>query len=160
MSLERDLQSKIAVVFPDAIAIAASGVEGFSATVIDTKGFRDFTVAVSPELLLEDGDEMYLVAEDSEDGITFADVPYYKTLPTRNIPGNGINGQPLFNPIAPYVFTCGIDNARRYVRIGINCITLKSQRSITFHFGVIMQSENQCFIAYESPLAVPGDNLP
>jgi hypothetical protein len=158
MSLERDLQSKLAVVHAEAIAIDAVE-EVFSTTVIDTKGFRNFTIVVIPSEAIADTDTMFVVAEDSPDAITFTDVPYYKWLPTRNI-STVPAGQPLFNAQNPYYYTCGINSAQRYVKIGINCTVTARQTSISFSVFVIMESETQDFIAYDSVLAVPGDNLP
>jgi hypothetical protein len=159
MSLERDLQSKLAVVGCEAITIDQVE-EIFSTTVVDTKGFRNFTILIVPSAAIGDTDTMTVVAEDSEDGITFADVPYYKWLPTRNISFTVPDGQPLFNANAPYYYTCGIDNARRYIKVGINCTVFGRQQGLTFQIFVIMEAENQCFIEYDSVTAVPGDNLP
>jgi hypothetical protein len=158
MSLERDLQSKLAVVGCEALTIDQVE-EIFSTTVVDTKGFRNFTILVVPSAAIGDTDTMTVVAEDSEDAITFADVPYYKWLPTRNI-SRVPAGQPLFNANMPYYYTCGIDNARRYIKVGINCTVFSRQRGLTFQIFVIMEAENQCFIEYDSVTAVPGDNLP
>jgi hypothetical protein len=159
MSLERDLQSKLAVVGCEAITIDQVE-EIFSTTVVDTKGFRNFTILIVPSAAIGDTDTMTVVAEDSEDGITFADVPYYKWLPTRNISFTVPDGQPLFNANAPYYYTCGIDNARRYIKVGINCTVFSHRQGLTFQIFVIMEAENQCFIEYDSVTAVPGDNLP
>lgn len=158
MSLERDLQSKLAVVGCEALTIDQVE-EIFSTTIIDTQGFRNLTLLVVPSAAIGDTDTMTIVAEDSPDAITYTDIPYYKWLPTRNIVTVPA-GSRMFNANAPFYFTCGIDNAQRYIKVGVNCTVYGRQQSLTFTIFAIMESENQDFIEYDSVVAVPGDNLP
>ena len=161
MSLERDLQSKIAVLHPSNLTITKIE-EIFSTDVIDTLGFRNFTVCITPASALITGDVYQFVAEESADGITYTDVSYAKYLPTRNINYTvAPYGQFLFNALNPYYLTFGLQGADRYVKIGINCTDFNGRQApLGFGLTVIMESEDQCFIAYESDVAVPGDNLP
>lgn len=154
MSSERDLQSKIAALELDAIVVDAAD-ETFSAEIIDTLGMRNITLILTPSRAITPLTEtMYIVAEDSPDGVTYTDVDEIKFLPTRNF---NANGQLIFNATAPYHQTIGLTSVQRYLKIGINC-TQYAQAALTMQIVVVMEAESQDFLAYDP--GVTGDGMP
>jgi hypothetical protein len=154
MSLDRDLQSKIAVLHPEAVSIGQTGATVYSVDVVDTLGFRN--IIISPTLPgdLVAGDDLRLALQDSPDGITWTAVGLWKDLPTRHV--DLTNGQLFFNALAPYYQTFGCTSVQRYLRIGVTNVA--GVRTGTITWTVIMEAENQDFLEYDP--TVTGDNLP
>lgn len=153
MSLERDMQCKIAVIDMDGVTVneAASFA---SATIIDTKpntntpGFRAVQFAVEPSRVLDEDpavEAFRFMVEDSPDLITWTVVPEEKILPTRNF---NAAGQLIFNAVAPYLQTFGVTSAQRYLRVSINC-TVYNQVEAGFAFVAALEAENHEFVDYD-----------
>lgn len=150
MALERDNQHIEAVVKVGSYDLVES-VETVTAAV-DTKGMRSITFVFVPVWTLDDGDEIYLGAEDSPDNVTFTDVPYYKLLPTEKLPDMTMvaaqNG---------YLQTMGVESAERYVRVTINPDTLTQREENAVVVYAIMHPENLAFRDWD-PGAVSDGN--
>lgn len=155
MSLERDLQSNLAVIGMASVVI--DEVETlFSSTVIDTQGFRNLMVIVTPSRTINDTptDDFRITFEDSPDNVTFTAVNESKVLPTRNYDANG---QLIFTAETPYETTYGLTSVERYIKIGVVGTTVPV--ACTFALEVVMEAEDKAFHDYD-PNYVPVDGLP
>jgi hypothetical protein len=67
MSLERDLQSKIAVTQYETLHVQGKDTPVYSGT-IDTMGLRDLTIAIVHQDVLAADDDVHIYFQDSPDG--------------------------------------------------------------------------------------------
>lgn len=153
MSLERDMQSKIAVIDMEGVTVSEKDVAAVSTTVIDTQGFRAIQIAVEPsrELDAVTTEAFRFYAEDSPDGVTYTQVAEIKILPTRNYDADG---QLIINAVAPYLQTFGITSVQRYLQIGV-ISTLYNQSEATFALAAALESERHEFVGYEATPDAP-----
>jgi hypothetical protein len=155
VSLDRDIQSKIAVLHPETLTVGQTGATVYSADIIDTLGFRNILISPTPSRAYGIADDVRLAIEDSPDGINWTVVGAWKELPTRNVDLN--NHEQLFNALMPYYQTFGCTSVQRYLRIGVNNVA-GAFGGGTIGWTVIMESELADFVAYDPTNT--GDNLP
>jgi hypothetical protein len=155
MSLERDLQSKVAAIDTDLLTFA--GATSHLAGVVDTLGFRNLVAIIIPSRAINldpSVEHFHIIGEDSPDAVTYTAIDHAKYLPTRH---DLATGQLLFNGVAPYFQTIGIFSVERYVNLGVRCDTYSAP--ITFKLILVAESELQDFLGYD-PSAPAGDGLP
>lgn len=155
MSLDRDIQSKIAVLHPENITVGQGAATVYSADIIDTLGFRNIIISPVPERAITVGDDLRIAIQDSPDGITYTAVGHWKELPTRNV--DLTNGELLFNALNPYYQTFGVTSVQRYLRIGVTNVA-GTFAGAGIGFTVIMESEGQDFLSYDP--TITGDGMP
>ena len=148
MSLERDIQSKLAVVHLSDVTVEEETT--YVGDAIDTFGFRG--VAFVLEATIDDADEITLNAQDSADGVAYEDVEYIQILPTRKWEDNL-----MVTPVNGYLQTFGVVSADRYVRPEFVVDALTSQ-SITIAVHAILIPENMDFLDWDPD--VTGDGMP
>ena len=147
MSLERDMQSKIAAIDMESVTCDSKAVTA-STTIIDTLGFRAVQFVVEPSRDLNEDETVEafrFYVEDSPDGVTYTQVPEINILPTRNY---DVDGQLIFNSVAPYLQTFGVISAERYLRVSINC-TVYNQEAASFALACALEAENKDFVDYD-----------
>ena len=153
MSLERDIQSKNAIIEAEGITVSEVTTPVLSTTVIDTLGFRGLTVGIEPsrELDVVATEAFRFYAEDSPDGITYTHVDEIKILPTRNYDALG---QLIINPVAPYFQTFGIISCERYVMVGAYS-SVYNQSELGVAFAAALKAERTEFVGYEATPDAP-----
>jgi len=151
MSLERDLQSDLAITVLTAITIDSEAAQ--QGDTVDTFGFRNLTFAYWFGTDLADGDVVELGAQESDDGVTWTACDDDQLLPYRRSQDDDMA---LVNPANGYIQTMGVISAARYVRPTVNCTALASQ-SITLNIGAIMVPEIREFTAWDPDVASDGN---
>ena len=150
MSLERDLQSDLAISVLTAVTVDEVAEQNSDA--VDTFGFRNLTFVYWCGDNYAAGDVIEIGAEESDDGITWNALDDINLLPERRqgddmVLVNGANG---------YLQTMGVISAERYVRPTFNCTALASQ-SLIVNIGAIMVPEIREFTAWDPDVVSDGN---
>jgi len=148
MALERDNQNIEAVKALTPISLCESA--DVVTDAVDTKQMRSIAFAFMLSAPLDPGDEVYLGAEDSKDGITWNTTSIYKLLPSEKQSG----GMTLVIPINGYIQTMGVVSAERYVRVTIQPDVLKG--TPTIYVIAIMHPEDLAFRTWDPDAVSDG----
>lgn len=151
MSLERDQQSFTAYLKEDDLTVDIRQPITDYSQIVDTQGFRTFTVTVEPDSLPfnDVANRIIFIAQDSPDGITWSDVSQTKIIPHRHY---ATAGQFLCNPIIPYIQSFGIISVERYVKVGLTAIA----GCVGAYLHISMEAELKDFIGYDPNIVLDG----